>query len=277
MSPKPTHTKQAIDHGKMGHADVLTTHAEAALTHAQAGEKAKANPHCKEAIKHLEQAIDEGKKGGSAGRRAGCDSDQVYQGRASGFRAQNRLDFRRIVRIGVVMGWPSKSRPLKGSPRDLWGFGSCEHQFRRREPTEPKPMSSLSLAKSRNPKSAAPKKGSAKSNATARRKVPSTAATPKKPLRSVKSKAERVAAAKTPVKADEPKVERLTKQERVLTLLSQPDGASIEEMMQATDWQQHSVRGFLAGTVKKKLSFSLTSLKLDDGVRRYRIETRRAR
>jgi hypothetical protein len=44
-----THTKQAIDHGKMGHADILTTHAEAALTHAQAGEKAKANPHCKEA------------------------------------------------------------------------------------------------------------------------------------------------------------------------------------------------------------------------------------
>jgi hypothetical protein len=63
----------------------------------------------------------------------------------------------------------------------------------------------------------------------------------------------------------------------VLTLLSQTDGASIEEMMQATDWQQHSVRRFLAGTVKKKVGFSLTSLKLDDGVRRYRIETRRAR
>jgi hypothetical protein len=138
-------------------------------------------------------------------------------------------------------------------------------------------MSSLSIAKSRNPKSAAPKKGSAKSNATARRKVPSTAATPKKPLRSVESKAERVAAAKTPVKADEPQVERVTKQERVLSLLSQPNGASIAEMMQATDWQQHSVRGFLAGTVKKKLGFSLTSLKPNGGVRRYRIETRRAR
>ena len=65
--------------------------------------------------------------------------------------------------------------------------------------------------------------------------------------------------------------------ERVLTLLSQPDGASIEEMMQATDWQQHSVRGFLAGTVKRKLGFSLTSLKPNGGVRRYRIETRRGR
>jgi hypothetical protein len=63
----------------------------------------------------------------------------------------------------------------------------------------------------------------------------------------------------------------------MLTLLSQPVGASIEEMMQATDWQQHSVRGFLAGTVKKKLGFPLTSVKPNDGVRRYRIETRRGR
>ena len=70
-------------------------------------------------------------------------------------------------------------------------------------------MSSLSLAKSRNPKSAAPKKGSAKSNTASRRKVTSTAATAKKPPRSVKSKAERVAAAKTLGKADEPKVERV--------------------------------------------------------------------
>jgi hypothetical protein len=37
----------------------------------------------------------------SGGRRAGCYSDHVYRGRASGFPAQNRLDFRRIVRIGV--------------------------------------------------------------------------------------------------------------------------------------------------------------------------------
>ena len=138
-------------------------------------------------------------------------------------------------------------------------------------------MSSLSLAKSRNMKSAAPKKGSAQSKAASRRKVTSPAATAKKPPRSVESKAERVAAAKTLRKADEPKAERVTKQGRVLTLLSQQNGASIAEMMQATDWQQHSVRGFLAGTVKKKLGLSLTSVKPNDGVRRYRIETRRVR
>ena len=68
-------------------------------------------------------------------------------------------------------------------------------------------MSTLSIAKSRNPKSAAPKKGSVKSNATARRKITSVAAN-----------------AKTPLEADEPKVVRLTKQERVLTLLSQSEG-----------------------------------------------------
>ena len=137
-------------------------------------------------------------------------------------------------------------------------------------------MSTLSI-KSRNTKSAAPKKGSAQSKTASRRKVTSPAANAKKPTRSVESKAERVAAATTPLKADEPRAERVTKQERVLTLLSQSEGASIEEMMQATDWQQHSVRGFLAGTVKRKLGFSLTSVKPNDGVRRYRIETRRVR
>jgi hypothetical protein len=134
-------------------------------------------------------------------------------------------------------------------------------------------MPALSI-KSRNTKSAAPKKGSAQSKTASRRKVTSPAANAKKPTRSVESKAERVAAAKTPLKAHQPQVERVTKRERVLTMLSQPEGASIAEMMQATDWQQHSVRGFLAGTVKKKLGFSLTSLKPNDGVRRYRIETR---
>ena len=49
------------------------------------------------------------------------------------------------------------------------------------------------------------------------------------------------------------------------------------EVSQATGWQQHSVRGFLAGTVKRKLGFALTSSKPDDGIRRYRIEKRRGR
>jgi hypothetical protein len=62
-----------------------------------------------------------------------------------------------------------------------------------------------------------------------------------------------------------------TKHARLLFLLGQPAGASIDDMIKATDWQQHSVRGFLAGTVKKKLGLELTSSKSDGEARRYRI------
>jgi Protein of unknown function (DUF3489) len=70
---------------------------------------------------------------------------------------------------------------------------------------------------------------------------------------------------------------RSTKQDRILSLLNQRNGATIPEMVQATDWQQHSVRGFLAGTVKKKLGLNLTSSKSDGELRRYRIVPRRDR
>jgi hypothetical protein len=108
-------------------------------------------------------------------------------------------------------------------------------------------MPTLSIEKSQNLESA---KGSAKSSAPRRRKATSAMVIAKNPPRSVVSKSERAAAAKMPDKAGEPRLERVTKQERMLTLLSQPEGASIQEMMQATNWQQNSVRGFLAGTVK---------------------------
>lgn len=70
---------------------------------------------------------------------------------------------------------------------------------------------------------------------------------------------------------------RITKHDRILTLLSRREGATIPEMMEASGWQQHSVRGFLAGTVKKKLGFTLTSSKTVGDLRRYRIETKRGR
>ena len=70
---------------------------------------------------------------------------------------------------------------------------------------------------------------------------------------------------------------RVTKQAQLLQLLNRPEGATVDNMMQATDWQQHSVRGFLAGTVKKKMGLALTSSKAEGEVRRYRIATRRGR
>jgi hypothetical protein len=64
---------------------------------------------------------------------------------------------------------------------------------------------------------------------------------------------------------------RVTKHAQLLQLLKRPDGASIEDMMQATEWQRHSVRGFMAGKVKKKMGLALTSSKAEGEVRRYRI------
>jgi len=62
---------------------------------------------------------------------------------------------------------------------------------------------------------------------------------------------------------------------RILAMLRAPSGATVDAMMHATGWQQHSVRGFLAGVVRKKLSLNLVSAATEGG-RLYRITDRAA-
>ena len=66
---------------------------------------------------------------------------------------------------------------------------------------------------------------------------------------------------------------RTTKGETILRLLRSRNGATMPAIMAATEWQAHSVRGFLSATVRKRLGIELHSAIGKDGVRRYRIDT----
>ncbi len=68
--------------------------------------------------------------------------------------------------------------------------------------------------------------------------------------------------------ADNPPVEKETK----VKLLINAEGATLEQMMAATGWQKHSVRGFMAGTLKKKHGLTVLTTKVD-GSRTYRVES----
>jgi hypothetical protein len=73
----------------------------------------------------------------------------------------------------------------------------------------------------------------------------------------------------TPV-SSKPAARPDTKHARIIAMFRAPAGATIAAIMKATDWQQHSVRGFMAGIVRKKLGLDLASEQTDKG-RVYRI------
>ena len=61
-----------------------------------------------------------------------------------------------------------------------------------------------------------------------------------------------------------------SKKAKVLELVRQPGGATLKEIMAATDWQAHSVRGFISGSLGKKMGLTVESFKRADGERAYR-------
>ncbi|WP_421694487.1 DUF3489 domain-containing protein [Aestuariivirga sp.] len=75
---------------------------------------------------------------------------------------------------------------------------------------------------------------------------------------------------KTPPHRGTPADRPRTKSASVLALLMSKDGATITDISAATGWQNHSIRGFLSGTVKKKLGREVSSAVVD-GKRRYRL------
>ena len=68
-----------------------------------------------------------------------------------------------------------------------------------------------------------------------------------------------------------PKMRDNTKQAQVIAMLRSAKGATIEELAKATGWQNHTVRGALAGALKKRLGLNVTSDKDADRGRVYRI------
>jgi hypothetical protein len=91
------------------------------------------------------------------------------------------------------------------------------------------------------------------------------ASDPRKPARAAAKPSRGSTEAANTTKADPS-----SKQSRVVAMLRSPTGATIVAMMKATGWQQHSVRGFLAGVIRKRLKLKLDSAKVD-GTRVYHL------
>src|SRR5439155_15945055 len=96
--------------------------------------------------------------------------------------------------------------------------------------------------------------------------------TTKAATRSASRKSSKFKSRKRPAPASsKPAARPATKHARIIAMLRTPAGATIAAIMTATDWQQHSVRGFLAGVVRKTLGLNLVS-ELSDKGRVYRIK-----
>jgi hypothetical protein len=108
----------------------------------------------------------------------------------------------------------------------------------------------------------APKKAASKKGAIRKKSPPKGKKTGKAAKKGVKPTRAKAAAA--------PRAE--SKGAKVLALIRRPKGATLTELAKLTGWQNHSIRGFLSGTVGKKMGITVVSAKREDGERVYSIK-----
>jgi hypothetical protein len=104
-------------------------------------------------------------------------------------------------------------------------------------------------------------------SAKATKKHNSAKKAPRRPLKAT-SKHRATVAGKG---AKEKGVRAGTKTDKVLDLMKREGGATLKDLMKATGWQPHSVRGFISGTLGKKMGLTVESSKCEDDERRYQI------
>jgi hypothetical protein len=121
----------------------------------------------------------------------------------------------------------------------------------------------------------APDNAAADSGEVAAANGPAEAKSSERPSRAKRSGAKTAPVSTKATKAPSDRTKSDSKQNRIVALLQRPEGATLDALVKETQWQKHSVRGFLAGTVRKKLKLPLLSEKID-GVRTYRISTAKA-
>ena len=96
-----------------------------------------------------------------------------------------------------------------------------------------------------------------------------TAATAPKGAKGAPKKAKATKAARTKEGTSVPR--EFSKKAIVLEMLRRKEGATLAEIAKATDWQNHSIRGFISGTITKKMGLTVESTKNEQGERHYRV------
>ena len=108
----------------------------------------------------------------------------------------------------------------------------------------------------------------------ARNVAPAKAKSGKKasPTKKAPKGAKKASGARPGKAAKEKSVREGSKTQTILELLKRPEGATAKELLKLTGWQPHSLRGFLSGTIGKKMGLTITSTKGEDGERSYSVK-----